>query len=52
MDEVDVKVVFFAKARELIGRSSSLTRLPAHSSPEQLRELLVASFPALLKVSC
>jgi hypothetical protein len=50
-DEVGVTVVFFARARELIGGSSAPARLPVRTSWRQLRELLAVRFPALLKAS-
>ena len=49
-EEVNVTVVFFARARELVGHSSVLTRLPVRSSSfDELREVLAARFPAILQ---
>jgi hypothetical protein len=37
MEEVEVRVLFFAKARELIGQSSALVRLPARTALQQIK---------------
>ena len=50
MDEVEVRVLFFAKAHELIGERWALTRLPAAQVDlPHLKAALALRYPALLK---
>jgi len=46
-DTVQVTVLFFAKARELIGKSSSLCALPASCTYSELVAHIRNSFPRL-----
>ena len=45
--EVHVKVLFFAKARELVGRSEAAAVLPSVSDKLTLLEVLESRFPEL-----
>lgn len=48
MDIVNVKVLFFAKARELIGKSEGFLPLQhGRLSGENLKELVLKNFPIL-----
>jgi len=48
MAVVEVKVLFFAKARELVGCSSTTCRLPTSSiTVEQLTTALLVNYPEL-----
>jgi len=44
---VEVKVLFFAKARELVGCSSSSCSLPSNCTSDQLLAALLTAFPSL-----
>jgi len=51
MAVVEVTVLFFAKARELVGASSSTCRLPTSSiSVEQLTTALLVNYPELARL--
>lgn len=47
MADVTVKILFFAKSRELVGRSSSTLVLPASCSYTSLVDKLLITFPRL-----
>lgn len=47
MAAVDVRVLFFAKSRELVGSSSSICSLPSSCTSEQLQSALLIAFPSL-----
>ena len=49
-DTVQVTILFFAKARELIGKSSSTCSLPSSCSYVELLNLIKAKFPHLEKL--
>jgi molybdopterin synthase catalytic subunit len=46
-DQVHITLLFFAKARELIGRSSSPCTVPASCTYSQLVECIRTNFPHL-----
>jgi len=44
---VEIKVLFFAKARELVGCSSSSCSLPSTCTSDQLLAAILKAFPSL-----
>ena len=42
-----VKVLFFAKAREVLGKSSSMIEIPQKVKGQDIRQILEAEFPNL-----
>lgn len=47
MADVSVRILFFAKSRELVGRSSSTLSLPPTCSYNIVVDKLLSTFPAL-----
>ncbi|XP_023335327.1 molybdopterin synthase sulfur carrier subunit-like [Eurytemora carolleeae] len=50
MADVDVKLILFAKARELVGASEVNVRFPQELSSEHLKSKIIQSFPVLDKL--
>ena len=54
MDELKVQVLFFAKAREIVGQNSthlSIKKTSSKLTGKQLLELLLENFPSLKDIS-
>lgn len=47
MAEVEIEVIFFAKARELVGRSSAKLYIQQHTTIQQIKSKLIQNFPNL-----
>ncbi|XP_077867008.1 uncharacterized protein LOC144355848 [Saccoglossus kowalevskii] len=49
--EVEVRLLFFAKSRELVGRKEDTIKLPIHLLPAGLWEGILAKHPCLQPIS-
>lgn len=47
MAEVEIEVIFFAKARELVGRSSAKLNIQQQTTVQQIKYKLIQTFPNL-----
>lgn len=47
MELVEVKILFFAKSRELVGVAETTVNIEPHLTESQLRKAVVCKFPSL-----